>query len=138
LGLFQQHGAALRNLHPEPGTFRHAPTVKVSNWIAQNTKESDIVMIDEYAILHRLTNRKTFRFPLTTDPGLLRERIIGNGVDFLVIFNEREYEYYIPSTTRRFETVRKLSPELFVSVHDFGEGVIYRVLEGNRHSTSQS
>ena len=138
LGLYQLYGAARRNLHPDPGTFLNAPTVKVSNWIAQNTKENEIIMDDEHEILHRLTKRKTFRFPLTTDPNLLREKIIENRIDFLVIFNEKEYEDYNPSAMKRFDTVKNLNPELFIPEHDFGQGMIYRVTKGNRRSMSQS
>jgi len=138
LGLFQLYGAALRNLHPDPGTFHHAPTVKVSNWIAQNTKENDIIMDDQYQILHRLTKRKTIRFPLITDPNLLTENIIAKNVDFLVISNEKQWEYFNPSTMKRFETVKNLNPKLFVPEYDYGQGVIYRVIKGDSQSTSRS
>jgi hypothetical protein len=138
LGLVQLHGAALRNLNPDPGTFVHAPTVKISNWIAQNTRVNDIIMTDEYEILHRLTKRKTYRFPLATDPGLLRDRIIESTVDFLIILNEKEFEYYSPSTMKRFESVKTLSPELFIPEYDFEQGVIYRVVKTNRRSRSRS
>jgi hypothetical protein len=138
LGVYHMYGASLRNLRPDPSTFLHAPTVKVSNWIAQNTRENDIVMLDEYAILHRLTKRKTLRFPLVTDPDRIREKIIEKGVDYLVIFNEKKYEYYNPSTVRRFETVKTLIPNMFIPEHDFGQGMIYRVIRVDGRARIQS
>ena len=61
-GLFKIGALARINLHPDPATFTNAATVQASDWVAQNTRASDVVMDDEYAIVHRLTKRRTGKF----------------------------------------------------------------------------
>jgi hypothetical protein len=113
-GLGQVFRQAQRQLHPDPSAFTNALTFQISSWVAQNTKPGDVIMNDEPAILHRLTRRRTRRFPLTTDPEAVREQIAAEDVQFLVVLNEQEYEYFNPSTMRRFEEVRRRYPRLFV------------------------
>jgi hypothetical protein len=129
-GLYQIVQIADRNLHPEPSAFTNARTVAVSRWITEHTLESDIVMDEQFAILHRLTRRRTYRFPLTSDPQLIRKRILSSGATFVVVLDERQYEYYLPSVMRRFETLRRLYPHMFSPVYRFSEGTIYKVENG--------
>jgi hypothetical protein len=131
LGLFQQQATATQNLRPDPDAFVHSPSARVARWIAENTNDNDVVMVDEYEIVHRLTGRRTIRFPLSTDPRDITARIIDNNVGFLIVFNEKEYEYYNPSSIRRFDAVRSLNPGLFIKVLEFDDGMIYRVIKEN-------
>ena len=84
-------------------------------------------MHDQYQILHRLTKRKSIRFPLTTDPIKMIEKIHAHNVNFLIVLNEKEYEYYNPSTMRRFEILLERYPKMFNKVHSFDQGNIYFV-----------
>lgn len=129
-GLYQTVQIAGRNLHPEPSTFTNARTVEASKWVADHTRETDVIMDEQFAILHRLTGRRTDRFPLTTDPHFIRERILASGAAFVVVLDERQYEYYVPSVMNRFETLRRLYPHLFTPVYTFGSGTIYKVERG--------
>ena len=126
-GLFEVAALAAVNLQPDPRTFTNATTVKVSRWIIQNTDKNDVIMDDQAAIMYRLTGRKTFRFPLSTDVNFLRERVLASGVRFIVVLNERQYEYYRPSTMRRFEQLRSVDPRMFTPIYVFEQGIIYRV-----------
>jgi hypothetical protein len=107
--------------------FLNAATVTTADWITRNTPPDAVIMGDQYPILHRLTSRKTVRFPLSTDPRVLRSQITSAGVDFIIVLNERPYEYFSPSTMRRFATLRAEAPDSFVPVHVFESGTIYRV-----------
>jgi hypothetical protein len=118
---------ARQNLHPNPSTFTNAATIEASQWVLQNTGERDVIMDDQHAILHRLTHRKTIRFPLSTDPGVIANGIEANGVSFVVVLKEKPFEYYNPSTMRRFEAVKTLYPASFAPVYAFDQGIIYRV-----------
>jgi hypothetical protein len=126
-GLYQISILARQNLHPDPTKFRNATTVDVAAWVRENARDGDVIMDDQPAILHRLTGRKTLRFPLTTDPKLIAESIVANHVSVVVVLNERPFEYYNPSTMRRFGRVRELHPEWFAPVRVFDRGTIYRV-----------
>lgn len=136
LGIYKIAGFVAVNRHPDPTTFHHAATVDASHWIAANTKSGDVIMNEEHAILHRLTGRKTLRFPLTTDPTLITKRIVEGGVDFVVVMNQKPFEYFNPSAFRRFETVKSLAPDLFVPVHVFAAGTIYRVRKRGEKSNA--
>ncbi len=126
-GIFQIRALAMQNLHPDPNTFINAPTVEVSKWAIRNTQENDAIMDDQYQILHRLTKRKTYRFPLTTDPNILKNKIISNKIRFIVVLNEKEDEYFNPGTMKRFAKLRETYPELFRLVYVFEQGKIYMV-----------
>lgn len=126
-GIFQIRALARQNLNPDSNTFINAPTVEVSKWVTRNTQANDAIMDDQYQILHRLTKRKTFRFPLTTDLNILKDKIISNRIRFIVVLNEKEYEYFNPSTMRRFAKLRETYPELFRLVYVFKQGKIYMV-----------
>lgn len=123
-GIWQQ---ARQNLHPDPSQFVNARTVEVAAWVRQNTRPGDVIMNDQFAILHRLTGRRTVRFPLFTDPAVITDRLVGDSVDFVVVLKERPFEYYNPSTARRFETVLALHPGLFTPVYVFDQGTVYAV-----------
>ena len=127
LGLYQQQATAIQNLRPDPEAFVHAPSTTVARWVAENTDRNEVVMIDEYEIVHRLSGRKTIRFPLSTDPREITARIMEKNVGLVVVFDEKQYEYYNPSSIRRFEAVRSLHPGMFVQVHELDGGKIYRV-----------
>jgi hypothetical protein len=101
--------------------------VEIADWVKANTRPSDVIMDDQYQILHRLTGRKTARFPLFTDPATITDRIHGDHVDYVVVLKEKPFEYYNPSTMRRFEAVRTLHPDSFVPVYSFDRGTVYRV-----------
>lgn len=118
------------NLHPDPTTFTNIATVRASDWLREHTRPGDVIMNDEWAILHRLTDRKTIRFPLTTDAASIAARIAEKDVAFVVVLNEKQYEYFNPSTMRRFATVRQQHPTWFTAVHVFHDGTIYRVQRG--------
>jgi hypothetical protein len=130
-GLYGISRQARVNLHPDPSRFSNARTVTVAEWAKGNTRSSDVIMDDQDAILHRLTGRKTMRFPLVTDPGVITERILADQVDYVVVLKERPFEYYNPSTARRFERVRTLHPEMFAPVYEFDGGTVYAVDRGS-------
>jgi hypothetical protein len=127
-GLAEVRALAAANVSPDTSAFTNATTVEVARWVSANTRTDDVLMDDQEAILHRLTGRRTFRFPLSTDPAFLKDRVLGNGVDYIVVMNEKPYEYYNPSTVRRFGRLREENPALFEPVHHFASGTIYRVL----------
>jgi hypothetical protein len=127
LGAYGISVQAGQNLHPDPAHFTNAKTVQVAEWVKQNTQSSDVIMNDEYAILHRLTGRRTVRFPLFTDPAVITQRIMVDRVDFIVVPQEQRFEYYRPSIMRRFAAVRALHPQMFTMVHTFDWGTVYRV-----------
>jgi hypothetical protein len=131
-GLWQVSRQAQRQLHPDPNGFEQSATVQASKWIVEHTGQEDVVMADQDAVLHRLTNRKTFRFPLLVDPGMLQEQIAGDRVAFVVVLKEQEYEYYRPSTESRFEELKRRYPDLFVPVYTLGTGTIYKVRKEGR------
>jgi hypothetical protein len=135
LGFYKIADYAAINRHPVPSTFHHAATADISRWIAANTQSSDVIMNEEHSILHRLTGRKTLRFPLTTDPTVITKRIVDGGVDFVVVMNEVQFEYFNPSAFRRFEAVKRLAPDLFVPVLVFQKGTVYRVRKHAEEST---
>jgi len=118
------------NLHPDPTQFTNIATMRVSDWLMQHSQATDVIMDDQWAILHRLTSRKTVRFPLTTDPATIAARIASDSVRYVVVLNEKPFEYYNPSTMRRFDRVRELHPDWFTSTHVFQDGTIYRVRRG--------
>jgi hypothetical protein len=130
MGLYQISILVRGNLHPDPSAFTNAHTIRSSNWILQNSTPGDVVMDDQDSIVYRLTGRRTFHFPLTTDPSVLRESISDNHVSLIVVPDERKYEYYDPSPAARFERLKRESPGLFVPVYRFDGGTIYRVKGG--------
>jgi hypothetical protein len=129
-GLVRINGLAHINLHPDPSSFTNAATQRASEWVARNTRPGDVIMNDQWAILHRLTNRKTVRFPLTTDPTVIAQRIASDDVAYVVVLNEKRYEYYNPSMMRRFDVVRKQHASWFAPAHVFQDGTIYCVQRG--------
>lgn len=126
-GIYQIHLLAKKNMNPVPSTFINYPTVEASNWISEHTKKSSVIMHDQYQILHRLTNRKTVRFPLTTNHKLLMDKIRANNVNYIIVLHEKKYEYYNPSTMKRFEILSKAYPNVFEKVYTFDKGTIYSV-----------
>lgn len=129
-GLF--HSAVTRgeNRHLDPTTFRNYPTVLAAEWVRENAAADAVVIHEQNAIMHRLTGRRTYRFPLITDPDDIRDLIAENGVDYVVVLDERPYEYFNPSTMRRFEAVLEVAPEMFQLIHKFESGTIYQVQTG--------
>jgi len=127
LGLRQDISLARGNLHPDPAASPKAPTVTAAAWILQHSRPGDVVMDEQFAILHRLTGRKTVRFPLLTDSRLLQAQIVADSVAFIVVLNEMQYEFITPSVMRRFAAVAQAYPGMFVPSYTFGQGTIYRV-----------
>jgi hypothetical protein len=82
-------------------------------------------MADANIIMHRLTGRRVFRFPLIVDPARTLELINEAKVDYLVILREQKYEYFNPSTSHRFRQVMELTPGEFRLVYEFDAGSIY-------------
>jgi hypothetical protein len=119
---------AYYNLNADVTSFRHFPAIQASEWLLKNTGKTEIIMADDYAIIHRLTKRKTFRFPLTTDAELIREFIFNKNIDYVVILKEKPFEYYQPSTMKRFNQLSKRYAAMFTPVYSFDHGVVYLVL----------
>lgn len=84
-GLYRVSVLAEQNLHPDQSSFTNASTVQVSRWIIDNPRPTDVIIDDQDAIVHRLTGRRTFHLPLSTDPFVLRDTVIANKVAFIVI-----------------------------------------------------
>jgi hypothetical protein len=126
-GIYHIRILAKQNMNPDPKTFINYSTVHAGRWISDHTPENSVIMHDQYQILHRLTKRKTIRFPLTTDPVKLIDKIHAHNVTFLIVLDEIEYEYYNPSTMRRFEMLMERYPKMFNKVYSFDQGKIYSV-----------
>lgn len=115
------------NLRPDTAAFTNAATVQAAEWLRTNTTPTDVLMDDQWAILHRLTNRKTLRLPLMVDADSIANRIAAERVAYVVILDEKPGEYFNPSAMRRFGAVREHHPNWFTPVHVFSQGTIYRV-----------
>ena len=99
----------------------------VLEWIERNTANDDVIMVDEFALVHRLTGRRTYRFPLLTDAARVEAIIDETSTDYIVVLREEGPAYFQPGTDARFESVRARAPHRFHLVHDYGDGVVYRV-----------
>jgi Dolichyl-phosphate-mannose-protein mannosyltransferase len=131
-GLYQISLVAAENLSGDPSKFTNWSTVQVSTWIAHNTRPGDVIMDDQDAILHRLTGRRTLHFPLTTDAQVLKDTILAGDVRFIVVPDEKPYEYYNPSPMQRFAALKKLDPRLVKLVSVFDGARIYQVVADSR------
>lgn len=127
LGIASSKGLAVRNLETTPPVRTNATTLGTIDWVRENTPEDAVLMLDEMAIMHRLTGRRTYRFPLLTDPVRIEELIAQTGTDYIVVLDEPGPGYFRPNTMRRFEVVRARDPERFEVVHSFEGGWVYRV-----------
>jgi hypothetical protein len=119
---------ALRNRKPQPPVTTNSATLSIVDWLRANTGEDAAIMADEAAIVHRLTGRRTYRFPLLTDPQRIHELIDETRTSYIVVLDERGPAYFRPSTMVRFEAVRAYAADRFELVHDFGAGWVFRVM----------
>ncbi|HKJ01234.1 MAG TPA: hypothetical protein VJ997_02230, partial [Longimicrobiales bacterium] len=126
-GMYQSARLAAHHLTGRPTIATQAGILHVAAWIEQNTAADVVIMSDQPAILHRLTRRRVYPFPLFTDAGRMEEVITASGGELVVVMEEEPHEYFEPSTQRRFEAVRARVPEMFEEVHEFDQGRIFRV-----------
>ncbi len=127
-GAAQIYSLAKENVHKTPDMTLHHDVLRASEWIDDHAEAGDVVVADDYAIVHRLTKRKALRFPLTTDTEKLRDAILRNKVRYLIVLNEKKYEYFEPSTFKRFARLQTVIPGMVRPVHEFEGGTIYEVL----------
>lgn len=128
MGILPSIEFARRTRGSTPAMTSNAPTLAVMQWVEQNTEPDDVIMADEFAIMHRLTGRRTYRFPLLTDPARIEAIIARTSADYIVVLREDGPAYFRPGTESRFESVRMRAPERFRLVHDYGEGMVYEVV----------
>ncbi len=102
-------------------------SVLAADWVSENTDENQVIMGQHYAILHRLTKRKTYRFPLTTDIESIGNAIRIHGIDYVVVLSRKRYEYFTPSVEERFEKVKMRYRDAFSLKQSLSVGNIYYV-----------
>jgi hypothetical protein len=122
VGILQQVGSAQGNLAPQPTAFRHHASADVSSWL-QRAKDGP-VMAQQYAIIHRLTSRRVVDFPITSDPKIIVKALKSEMVQYLVVNDEVEYEYFLPTEEVRLRHIEAAYPSLLQLVH---RGPGYRV-----------
>jgi hypothetical protein len=128
MGVLPSIEFARRAMGETPAVPTNAPTLAAVDWIRVNTRPDEVIMVDEAAILHRLTERRTYRFPLLTDPERIAELLDATGTDYVLVLREQGPAYFRPGTEARFETARARAPDRFIPVYDYSDGVIYQVI----------
>jgi hypothetical protein len=123
-GLFQQAAIARTNLAPDPSKYLHYTAADCAAWL--RTAGVGAVMTQQFAIIHRLSGRRTVSFPITSDPQLIVDTATREKVRYLVVNDGVKYEYFSPTEEERWRNIERAYPLMFQLVY---RGPGYRVFE---------
>jgi hypothetical protein len=123
-GLLQQAAAARTNLarNAAPGWYQNP--ADCSSWL--RAAPAGIVMAQQSVMIHRLSGRRVVSLPITSDPAIIVATVRRESVRYVVVNDEWDYEYFLPSEEERWRRVERAHPSLFRLVH---RGPDYRVFE---------
>ena len=124
VGVFQQAAIARTNLAPDPSKYRHYSSADCASWL--RTAGDGAVMAQQSAIIHRLSGRRTVSFPITSDPQLIADTVTREKVRYLVVNDQVEHEYFLPTEEERWRNIERTYPLMFQLVH---RGPGYRVYD---------
>lgn len=92
---------------------------EVSAWIRTHTPASATIVADEEAVIHYLSQRRTYPFPTTGKPEVLKEFVHRLRPDYLVVEDPVRYEYYFPIQSERLAILQRLFPGTIRLVRSF-------------------
>jgi glycosyltransferase involved in cell wall biosynthesis len=108
-GFVQQMAIAKANrtaLSAPPGRMT---TLEVADWL-RSRHDAGPVMVQQTAVLHRLTGRRTVSFPTTDDGNLIARTIRFHAVAYLVVADDGTDQFYRPLERARFDALTAAVP----------------------------
>ena len=101
-------------------------TLEVADWL-RSRHDAGPVMVQQTAVLHRLTGRRTVSFPTTDDGNLIARTIRLHGVAYLVVADDATDQFYRPLERARFEALATSVPDCCELAYANGGYHVYRV-----------
>jgi hypothetical protein len=117
------HAIAGENVTVDKGL---PPDAEAAVWIRSHTAPGSVVMARHVPIICHYAERKVIWFPPSSDPKLLKEGIIRNRVDVVVVAH-REFNYYLPTDDDGVAALMKTYPDILHLAYEAPNFNVYQV-----------
>jgi hypothetical protein len=134
LGGVQITRLARENRSGSPAALRHPETLDAAAWLATEAAPGDAVMAGQEAVVHYLTGLRAIPFPVTSDPGLIREVLERQRVRWWMVLEDEPYPFFHPTERARFERFEAAYPGLTRTVR---RGRNYRIVAWDREAGAE-
>jgi GT2 family glycosyltransferase len=126
IGLVEQIAIARANVAASSAPPGRVTTLDVADWL-RSQHDTGAVMVQQTAVLHRLTGRRTVSFPTTDDGRLIARTIRIHGVAYLVVADDGTEQFYRPLERARFDALAATVPDCCELAYANGGYDVYRV-----------
>jgi hypothetical protein len=127
IGLVSQARGVVYNLDPKVSEYVHQPSKEAADWLANHTASTDVVMAQQVAIVHRVSERLTISFPVRSDPREVMAVIRRSRVKFLVAITATKSTNLSPTESERSSNLEVGFPEEVKLIHREASYKIYQI-----------